>query len=71
VISEIVGRVLDNGVIGNAPLATAHSNKQLTGLRLDRDGGKWPHATLKNEQLSGHFLRRGLIKMWERESKGV
>jgi hypothetical protein len=41
-----------------------HSDKQLTGLRLDRGGRKLLCVSLKNEQLSGHFLRRGLIATW-------
>jgi hypothetical protein len=45
-----------NGKSGEKP----DSDKQLTGLRPDRDGRKWLYTSLKNEQLGGHFLRRGL-----------
>jgi hypothetical protein len=42
--------------------------QQLTGLGPDRDGGKWLCASLKNEELRGHFLRSRLIRRWQNQS---
>jgi hypothetical protein len=55
-------KLVNSRVIGMRPKPSQSkiplSDNQLTALRTEGDGRKWYCARLKNEQLSGYFLRR-------------